>query len=369
MNAPPIRLLVPGNIRHHSGGNVYNSRLAEGLRGLGSEVEIVPVEGSWPAASALERRRFGSLLGARSPEYGPGEAVVIVDGLVAVGAPDELESGAKTGRPPWILVHMPVPDAGPVGPETPGSPSLDSEARALKAAAGLICTSTTAARTLQERHGIHSIRVALPGTEPAPLAPGSDPPHLVMVAALLPNKDQLLMVQALAKLQDLDWTAALVGSDQADAGYAGQVRDAVERLGLTDRIRLTGELTGAPLAEEWSRASLSLLVSREEAFGMSVTESLARGIPVVVRAGTGAVEALGHRIPRPGDSEHPVLAGAAVPLTPGGPESPGELAAVVRRWLEDPKLRAEWRGAAFDARTRLPDWQHTARTVLEAVRG
>ena len=30
-----VRLLVPGNIRHNSGGNVYNASLVRGLRGLG----------------------------------------------------------------------------------------------------------------------------------------------------------------------------------------------------------------------------------------------------------------------------------------------------------------------------------------------
>lgn len=365
---PPLRLLVPGNIRHNSGGNVYNARLVDGLRALGAQVQVVPVEGSWPAASPRERRRFGRLLEPRNLEDRPAGAVVLVDGLVAVGAPDELELAAKAGQPPWILAHMAVPDDADTEPGASGGLSWDNEARAFQAAAGVICTSNTAARTLQKRHGLSGIRVALPGTDPAPPAPGSNPPHIIMVAALLPNKDQLLVVEALARLQDLDWTAALIGADQADPGYAGHVREAAARLGLVGRLKFTGELSGATLETEWSRADLSLLVSRAEAFGMAVTESLARGIPVVVRAGTGAVEALGPRISRPGDSEHPTLPGTVVPLTPGGPESPGELAAVVRRWLQDPRLRSEWRSAALNARTRLPDWQHTARTVLEAVR-
>lgn len=369
MNAPRIRLLVPGNIRHMSGGNVYNARLVEALRGLGAEVEVAHIEGTWPSASLSERRRFGSLLGAGDPGCRPGEAVVIVDGLVAVGAPDELEVAAKAGQPPWVLVHMTVPDAGSTAAETSGDLSLASEARALQAAVGVICTSNTAARTVQARHGLHRVHVALPGTDPAPPAQGSHPPHIVMVAALLPNKDQLLVVDALARLQDLDWTASFVGSDQADPGYAVQVKKAIEAAGLAGRIRLPGELTGATLEGEWSQANLSLLVSRQEAFGMSVTESLARGIPALVRAGTGAVEALGHGASGPGGSGHPAasLPGAAVALAPGGPESPGELAAVVRRWLEDPELRAQWQAAALDARTRLPDWQHTASVVLDAV--
>lgn len=360
---PPVRLLVPGNIRHNSGGNVYNARLVEGLRALGADVQMVPVEGAWPAASARDRRRFGNLLGTTERDAGPGGAVVIVDGLVAVGAPGELEFAATEGRPPWILVHMAVPDDRDTAPGNPHVPSRATEERALKAAAGVICTSNTAGRTLQERHGLPRIHVALPGTGPAPVVPGSDPPHIIMVAALLPNKDQLLVVEALARIQDLEWTAALVGSDQADPGYAGQVREAVEEYGLAVRIELTGELSGASLESEWSRANLSLLVSRAEAFGMAVTESLARGIPVVVRAGTGAVEALG------GPSPAGAIPGAVATLAAGGPEGPGELAAVVRQWLEDPPLQDQWRAAALEARRRLPDWRQTARTVLDSVLG
>ncbi len=113
------------------------------------------------------------------------------------------------------------------------------------------------------------------------------------MAALLPNKCQLLTVAALARLQDLAWTASLVGTDDADPAYAAQVRAAISSNGLDHRMRLTGQLAGEELAEEWHRADLSLLVSRAEAFGLVVTESLARGIPVIVREGTGAVEALG----------------------------------------------------------------------------
>ena len=57
--APPaIRLLVPANIRHNSGGNVYNAALAAALEQLGSNVTIQPVAGDWPVASKEERRRL-----------------------------------------------------------------------------------------------------------------------------------------------------------------------------------------------------------------------------------------------------------------------------------------------------------------------
>ena len=205
--------------------------------------------------------------------------ITVVDGLLACGAPEELAAAAAAGRPAWILLHMPLED-----------PEL--ERRALREAAGVICTSSSAAAGLRARHGLDGIRVALPGTLPAPLANGSTPPHLLAVAALLPNKDQSLLLDALSLLGGLPWTAALVGSDSADPAYAAQLREQASRLGLQDRVSIPGELRGGALEAEWARADLSLLISQAETYGLVVTESLARGIPAVVRAGTGAVEAL-----------------------------------------------------------------------------
>ncbi len=143
----PIRLLVPGNILHNSGGNAYNARLVQGLKALGADVEVLAVEGSWPEASGKERRRLGTLLVAWGPEPGLESAVVIVDGLVAVGVPDELEYAAKAGRETWVLVHMTVAESADPRP-------LDWEARALRAASGIICTSSSSAAVLRERYGL-----------------------------------------------------------------------------------------------------------------------------------------------------------------------------------------------------------------------
>lgn len=356
-----IRLLVPGNIRHHSGGNAYNARLVRGLNNLGVDVEVVAVEGSWPEPSAKERRRLGSLLGAWEPEPGEGPDVVIVDGLVAVGAPDELENAATARRATWILAHMVVPEAS-------GAPAIHKEARSLRAASGVIATSSSTAEALAERHGLRRVYVALPGVDTAPIAAGSEPPRFIVVAALLPNKDQLLTLESLALIKDLEWTAALVGSDQADPDYAAKVRAAVAHYGLERQVDLVGELTGDALEAAWNAADLSILVSQAEAFGMVVTESLARGIPVVVREGTGAVEALALAALE-ADDGGPRLPGAAVPLAVGDRDSPQRLARVLRHWLEDAPAREGWRAAALEARKRLPGWDQTAATVLAALDG
>ncbi len=316
-------------------------------------VETCPLDGDWPGGSAGDRRRLGRLLNAEPANPGSaGGSVTLVDSLLACGAPDELEAAAAAGQRVWILLHMPLPD------------HQEFERRALQAAAGVICTSGSAAAGIRARHGLDGIRVALPGTAPAPLAAGSlaggsGVPHIIAVAALLPNKDQSLLLDALARLTDLPWTASLIGSDTAHPAYAARLRNSVERLGLAGRVSIPGELRGPALEAEWDAADLSLLISQAETYGLVVTESLARGIPVVVRAGTGAVEALAAGS-LPGVPV-PELPGAAVGLG----TDPAPLADLLRGWLGDPGLRERWRDAAADSRGRLPGWDATARTVLE----
>ena len=356
-----IQLVVPGNVLHNSGGNVYNAALTSRLIALGAEVNTYGADGEWPIGSEEDRRRFGSLL-SELASTDPA-AVTIVDGLVASGAPEEMEHAAAKGRPVWVLLHMPL--------ETPEEEGPALERRALSAAAGVISTSSSVAALVKERHGLDGVTPAIPGTEPAPLAVGSNPPHFIAVAALLPNKDQLIFLGALAQLMDLPWTASLIGSDSADEAYAREVRAAVERLGLGSRVRLAGELGGEEFDAEWKAADLSLLVSRTEAYGLVVPESLAHGLPVIVRAGTGAVEAL-HAGSRQGNVEeagtqgtHGTLPGAAVELD----TDPAPLADILRSWLMDPGLRTQWRTAAMAVRERLPGWEDTARTVLATLDG
>lgn len=358
---PAVRLLVPGNILHNSGGNVYNASLVQGLRRLGVSAAIESVDGAWPVGSSEERRRLAGLL---RPGTAAGDAATIVDGLIASGAPEALEAVETSRGRPWILLHMPLID----------HPEL--EIRALRAAAGVICTSGSVAAEITKRHGAANVYVALPGTDPAEPAAGSEPPHLLSVAALLPNKDQLLLLGALALLTDLPWTAALVGSEEADPEYARRVRAAVGEYGLGSRVRLAGELTGTALEQAWRAADLSLLISQVEAFGMVVTESLAHGVPVVVRSGTGAVEALAVGSQDPAGARRagePALPGASEPALPGAAvgldADPAPLAAVLRSWLTRPDVRAEWRRAALAARERLPGWDSTARRVLGIVAG
>lgn len=329
-----LRFIVPGNIGHRSGGNLYNARLAEHLEVLGVRTEVVALDGEWPPGRPEDREALTQALRAAP--------LAIVDGLVAAGAPDAVEAAVQAGTRVWVLSHMAFPDIAGL------------EGRALAAATGVICPSSFAAAQLRSQYGLERVHVALPGTRPAEPAVGSRPPRIICVAALLPNKSQLLLIEALARLAHPPWTASLIGSPDADPAYAARVAAAVAHHGLEDRIRLAGELDGQELEDAWHAADLSVLVSERESFGMAVQESLAHGVPAVVRRGTGAEEALGAG-----------GAGVALDLDGGAPA----LAETLAAWLEDPELAAQWRDAAVARRATLPRWTETAETVLALVRG
>ena len=346
-----LRLIVPGNVQHRSGGNIYNARLAEHLAAAGVTVKIQEVDGDWPVGSEDDRRRLAAALAEDDAGTDSGADVVLVDGLVGSGAPEEIERAAAEGRAPWILVHMALAD------------HPEMERRALNAAGGVICTSSSACRNLKRLHGLDNTHVVVPGVDRVQLPtaraqdsrPPEPPPHVVVVAALLPHKAQLLVVDALARLRELPWTAALVGSVEADPEYAAIVAEAIGRHGLGDRIEVAGERSGEDLEAEWRKADLSLLVSTVESFGMVVTEAIAHEVPVLVRSGTGAVEALGT-----------TGAGTAVELDDDSAAAE-QLADVLRSWLSDAELRRSWRSAARQAKDSLPTWSDAAAKVLSIL--
>jgi len=97
-------LVVPADLDNPSGGNRYDSSLARALAELGTEVEQRPAPGRWPVATAVQRDRLAELL--------KGPDVVLVDGLLACGAPAAVEAAVGTGARVHVLVHGVAPDQG-----------------------------------------------------------------------------------------------------------------------------------------------------------------------------------------------------------------------------------------------------------------
>jgi glycosyltransferase involved in cell wall biosynthesis len=348
-----VHVVLPGDVRDPavpSGGNTYDRRVCECLA-AGRPVHEHPVRGSWPRPDDAARGELARVLAVL-----PDGAVVVADGLVACGVPEVVLPHARRLRLA-VLVHMALADDTALPAEV--AAELDARERAtLRGADAVVTTSPWSARRLAGRHGLPADRVHLagPGTDPAPLAPGTDGASgLLCVASVTPLKGQDLLVTALADNAGSSWTCVCAGAVARDPAFAERVRRLVDRLGLKERIHLTGPLTGERLTAAYAAADLVVLASRAETYGMVVTEALARGIPVVAPAVGGVPETLGH------------TAGGDVPgmLVPPG-EAPA-LARALRRWFGEPELRHRLRRAARERRGELAGWETTAAALARVL--
>jgi glycosyltransferase involved in cell wall biosynthesis len=332
-----VHVILPNDIDDPatpSGGNTYDRRVCRGLAALGWSVREHAVRGGWPAPLPAERAGLARVLATV-----PGDAVVLLDGLVASAVPDVLVPQARRLRL-VVLVHMPLGD--------------EAEGAALAVARAVITTSAWTRRWLLTEYGLAAdrVHVAEPGVDPAALAPGSDAgSELLCVAAVTPHKGHGPLTEALAVVEDLPWSCTYAGALGRDPDFVERLRRQVEAAGLAGRIRLAGPLTGADLAAAYARADLVVLASRAETYGMVVTEALARGIPVLATAVGGLPETLG----RAPDGSLPGL------LVPPG--DPAALAGALRRWLGDAGVRTGLRRSARARRTTLTGWAATAQRV------
>lgn len=125
---------------------------------------------------------------------------------------------------------------------------------------------------------------------------GESPPHIVSVARFESPKDHATLVEALAQIQDLDWTAEFVGEGPLEA----VVRAQVEEAGLSRRVRFSGYLPDpAPVL---ARAQIFVLSSRSEGFPRSVLEAMRAGLPVVASDVGGIREAVEETLAPPGSA-------------------------------------------------------------------
>jgi len=344
-----FHLVVPGPLDQRTGGYLYDARIVAELADAGAPVTVHSIPGRFPDADEVGRAALDELLAGLDD----GEPVVI-DGLAAGGLPDVIAAHAPR-LAIVALVHHPLAD------ETGQSPEqverfFASERETLRHVRGVIVTSPFTARRLAD-FGVlgNRVRVVEPGTDPAPLADGpgaADPPRLVCVASLSPRKGHDLLVEALDRLRDLEWTCVCAGSTTRDAVYADQVLADVERRALGDRIEFVGELETAQLEDVYRTASLFVLPSYYEGYGMAYAEALARGIPVVGTTGGAIPDTV------------PTFASVLVP--PGDVDA---LTGALEGLLIAPDRRDVLAEGARMHRQSLPGWPEQADRFRAAVDG
>lgn len=204
------------------------------------------------------------------------------------------------------------------------------------------------------------IVVVYPGRDET-LAPVTDPailgavrahyhlagPYLLYVGTLHPRKNLVRLVQAFASLQPPIPNLQLVLAGQKGWLY-DELFAQVRRLGLEDRVILTGYVPDADLPALISGALAFVFPSLHEGFGFPVLEAMACGAPVVCSDA----------------SSLPEVAGDAALLV--DPLDTDALAEALARIVHDETLRRELVERGF-AHVQRFSWQRCARHVLRVL--
>jgi glycosyltransferase involved in cell wall biosynthesis len=198
---------------------------------------------------------------------------------------------------------------------------------------------------------VDCITVAEPGTEPAPRARGSNgAPRLLSVGAVSPRKGFRILVEALSAIAELDWDCRIAGSLDRDRDETAVLRKRIAEARLEERVVLLGTLAEDHLQAEYDRATLFVLPSHFEGYGMAFAEALAHGLPVVACSGSAT------------GSTVPAAAGIFVPA--GDAE---RLAAALRHLLSNPTEIGKRSDAAWEHAKGLPRWRDTAAKIAAVL--
>ena len=130
----------------------------------------------------------------------------------------------------------------------------------------------------------------------------------------------------------------------------GEVETLIRRLGIGDRIVFTGRVSDAELVRQYARASMAVVPSVYEGFGLPAGEAMACGVPVLSTTGGALPEVVGN-------------AGILVP-----PSAPEALARAIVDLMDHPQHACELGQAGLRRVRQQFSWQTAAEKTAAAYR-
>jgi glycosyltransferase involved in cell wall biosynthesis len=215
--------------------------------------------------------------------------------------PAAIAASEKLGIPLVLHVHSSEYDRAGLH----ANPRIvETEQRGLDAADRVICVSRYTAQRLRENFPVKADKLRIvhnaveqPGQDGAPEpVPGQriDEPIVLFLGRVTFQKGPEYFLEAAAKVVERRPRVKFVMAGAGDL-LPSMIERAAE-LGLARHIHFTGFLRGAEVDRIYDEASLYVLSSVSEPFGIAALEALSRDVPVIVSKQSGVTEVLSNVI-------------------------------------------------------------------------
>ncbi len=263
-----------------------------------------------------------------------------------------------------IHAHYAVPAGDAVRRAAPRTPLLISvhghdvygqttRARSVRAAlnhADLVLANSRGTAVRSRAHGARETRVVHLGA-PMPAEPARSPavPTLLTVGNLVARKRHQDVIAALALLRERqpELRYVIVG----DGPERERLRALAAHHRLQDRVQLRGALDHEQALRSGAEASLFVLPSVDEAFGVAYVEAMAHGVPAIGAAGEDGPEEI-------------AAAGGGMELVP--PRDPRALSDRIDALLSDPERLGQLGRAARENVGQSFTWERCGRDTMKA---
>jgi glycosyltransferase involved in cell wall biosynthesis len=161
----------------------------------------------------------------------------------------------------------------------------------------------------------------------------------------VPLKGLYYLLHAVAKLsRSHSIRLVVVGSPKTNGG----IERLIQRLGIGHRISFLGRISDEEFVRQYARASMAVVSSVYEGFGLPAGEAMACGVPVVSTTGGALPEVVGD-------------AGVLVP-----PRDPAALARAMADLLDHPQWAAKLGRLGYERVLRHFTWQRAAQKTVAA---
>ncbi len=168
---------------------------------------------------------------------------------------------------------------------------------------------------------------------------------IVTNSADTPLKGLYYLLHSIAKISKMrDIKLVVIGTPKRNGG----VVKLIQRLGIGDCIKFTGRITNKEFVRQYAKATMAVVPSVYEGFGLPAGEAMACGVPVISTNGGALPEVMGD-------------AGILVP-----PADPDALARAVLKLMDNPGLSRKLGMAGYRRVLENFTWEKAAQKTVEA---